>query len=342
MRADDRFDPSTRARVMVFPENKTQALRRRLQGGSLVVLGSVNLDYVIRQPRLPVPGETIFGRDLQRVAGGKGLNQALAAARAGADVAFLGRIGEDDAGEQLAEVLAAEGVDVRRLTADSATQTGIAQVSVLDGGDNAIVVIPGANDSDEWAAEDASLVASASALVTQLERPAALVRVALASARRDGVVTILTPAPVSEQATELLPLVDVLLLNEHEAHQLASAPDGHTAASKLSEICGLVIMTRGPKSTLVAQEGAIIHEQPSRPTNVVDTTGAGDCFAGTLTARLAVGDDFMVALRAATVAASLSVGRAGAAASMPSWQDVLAADGDLAHATTGDGSGVEP
>lgn len=295
--------------------------------GPVVVLGSVNQDLVFRQPRLPVPGETIFGREFEKVPGGKGLNQAIAAARAGAQVAFLGRVGNDDDGVQLSRLIAGEGIDVRRLTSDSQRPTGLAQVAVLDDGDNAIVVIAGANDSNVWHEQDEALVARASVLVTQLERPGDLVHVALETARRSGAVTVLTPAPVSDDAKRLLPLVDILMLNEHEATELTRIPDGGGAARRLSEICELVIMTRGAASTLVAQRGALVHEQPARDIDVVDTTGAGDCFAGTAIARLAVGDSLPSALRVATVAASLSVGRVGASRSMPSWAEVLEADG---------------
>jgi ribokinase len=294
--------------------------------GPLAVLGSANMDFVTRQQRLPKPGETIFGREFDRVPGGKGLNQAVAAARAGGAVAFLGSVGDDDMGAQLTQLLLAEGVDVRRLTSESSRSTGIAQVSVLDDGENAIVVIAGANESDNWAREDEVLVSTSSALVSQLERPAALVRVALETARRHGVITVLTPAPVSAEARELLPLVDILLLNEHEARELAHEPNSGAAAEQLSRICRLVILTRGPASTLVAREGVVVYEQSARPTTVVDTTGAGDCFAGTLLARLAVGDQLEEALRIATIAASLSVGRAGASPSMPTWTDLLEAD----------------
>lgn len=293
--------------------------------GHIAVLGSANMDFVTRQQRLPKPGETIFGREFEQVPGGKGLNQAIAAARAGGSVAFLGRVGHDDMGAGLTRLLEEEGIDVGRLTPDPKRPTGIAQVSVLDDGDNAIVVISGANDSDEWDAEDEALLSASSALVTQLERPAHLVRIALASARRSGVITILTPAPVSAEATQLLPLVDILLLNEHEASELAQTDDGAVAAARLSEICRLVVLTRGSASTLVASAGAVVHEQPVRQTTVVDTTGAGDCFAGTLVARLVMGDALEDALGSATVAASLSVSRAGASRSMPTWDEVVEA-----------------
>lgn len=295
--------------------------------GRIVVLGSANLDLVFHQERLPAPGETIFGQSLDRVPGGKGLNQAIAMTRAGGEVAFIGCVGDDDEGAQLSRLMADEGVDVHRLTQHPQLGTGIAQVAVLDDGDNAIVVIAGANGSDEWDGADEALVASAAALVTQLERPPQLVRIALEAAREHGVVTVLTPAPVSEDAKSLLPLVDILLLNEHEAKQLAGLAEAAAAARTLSDICPLVIMTRGQRSTLVAREGSLVHEQATRVSRVVDTTGAGDCFAGTVIARLAAGDGLEEALRIATVAASLSVGRPGASRSMPTWAEVLTADG---------------
>ncbi|GAB2850744.1 ribokinase [Microbacterium insulae] len=294
--------------------------------GPVAVLGSVNLDMVSRQERLPVPGETIFGHELQRVPGGKGLNQAVAAARSGAGVAFLGRVGADAEGTLLAGVLSSEGIDVDRLARDADRSTGVALVSVLDDGENAIVVMAGANGSEDWTLDDELVLADASALVTQLERPPTLVRRALESARRHALVTILTPAPVTEEAADLLPLVDLLLLNEHEATSLARVFDPIAAASRLSEICELVVMTRGATATCVARGGEVVMEVPSRPTVVVDTTGAGDCFAGTLIARLAAGDALPEALRWATTAASLSVARPGASSSMPQWDEVRAAD----------------
>jgi ribokinase len=291
--------------------------------GPLVVLGSVNMDFVTRQERLPRPGETIFGREFERVGGGKGLNQAVAAARAGGEVAFLGRVGDDDAGAALTALLADEGIDVGRVTVDPARPTGIAQVSVLDDGDNAIVVIAGANDSDDWDPADDALVSRAAVLVAQLERPPSLVKRAFETARRHGVATVLTPAPVSDEAVSLLPLVDVLVLNEHEAKALSGEADTADAAGRLSEICPLVLLTRGAASTLVATEGSVVHEEPARPVRVLDTTGAGDCFAGSVVARLAAGDGLDEVLRLATIAASLSVGRAGASRSMPTWAEVV-------------------
>ncbi|MFQ6171524.1 ribokinase [Oryzobacter sp. R7] len=292
-------------------------------GGTIAVVGSAKLDLVIRQERLPRPGETVLGRTFDRVPGGKGLNQAVAAARAGGRVAFLGRVGDDAEGRQLAQTLRPESVDTHRLITDPTRGTGIAQVSVLDGGENAIVVAAGANASSDWSPDDEALLTTAAAVVAQLERPVPLVRRAFEAARALGVFTVLTPAPVSADALALLPLVDLLLLNEHEARALAAQEDPLAAARSLSP-GRIVILTRGSASTLVAHEGALVHDEPARPAAAVDTTGAGDCFAGTLVARLASGDSFKAAIGAATVAASLSVARPGAAASMPTWVEIEA------------------
>lgn len=290
--------------------------------GVLVVLGSANVDLVMRQPRLAQPGETIAGHRFEPVPGGKGLNQAVAAARAGGRVAFLGRVGNDDMGRQLADFLRSEGVDVNGLVVEPRCPTGVAQVSVLDGGENAIVVAAGANASTHWSGRDEKLVTTAAAVIAQQERPEKLVRAAFEVARAHGVLTVLTPAPVSSGAHSLLPLVDILRLNEHEATELAGHSDATDAAQRLSRDQRLVVMTRGPASSIVAHNGAVVHREPARQASVVDTTGAGDCFAGTLVARLAAGDPPTSAIRSATVAASLSVGREGAAVAMPLWSEV--------------------
>lgn len=298
--------------------------------GALVVLGSANMDLVTRVSRLPAPGETISGRSFERTPGGKGLNQAVAAARAGARVAFAGCVGGDEMGERLIGLLADEGIDTAQVVVDGTASTGIALVAVLDGGENAIVVVPGANGSPRWDAGDAALMSGAAAVVAQLERPAALVRRAFEEARSRGVMTVLTPAPVTEEARGLLPLVDLLLLNGHEAVQLSGQGDPMAAAVQLSHVCPLVVMTRGSESTIAARGGAVVHEEPARRVDVVDTTGAGDCFAGNLVARLSTGEPLADALRSATIAASLSVGRSGASRAMPHLAEVRAVEASLA------------
>src|SRR4051794_34531453 len=162
----------------------------------IIVLGSANMDLVVRQPRLPGPGETMFGTSFSTVPGGKGLNQAVAAARAGGDVAFLGAVGRDAFGDELRACLTREGVDVAGLV-DVDSPTGIAQISVVDGGENSIVVVSGANDAIT-SLDEAALagIDEGCYLVAQFERPIELVREALDFARRMAGTTVLTPAPV--------------------------------------------------------------------------------------------------------------------------------------------------
>ncbi len=287
-----------------------------------MVLGSANLDFVVRQPRIPEPGETMFGSSFTTVAGGKGLNQAIAAARAGGDVLFSGAVGRDPFGAQLRDVLTADGVDVD-LLADVDTPTGTAHISVLDGGENSIVVVPGANHAVDTLDESTeAALATAGYLVAQLERPMALVEQAFAVARDAGIRTVLTPAPVQDIAPALLRMTDILVPNAGEACALAGTDDEVDAAIRLSRQAGLVIMTRGSRGALVARAGVVEHEIAPRPVTAIDTTGAGDTFVGVLVARLSLGSDLPTALAAATVGASIAVTRPGASSSMPTWDEI--------------------
>jgi ribokinase len=291
---------------------------------AIVVLGSANMDLVVRQPRLPRPGETMFGSDFSTVPGGKGLNQAVAAARAGGDVGFLGAVGSDAFGEALRRCLHEEGVDTGGL-ADVDAPTGTAHIAVLDDGENAIVVVSGANAAITGLDDDAKRrIEDASYLVAQFERPVELVSEAFVVARGMGIRTVLTPAPVQPIDHALLQLVDVLIPNAQEACELAGVTDETEAALALSRTAGLVVMTRGSRGALVAREGTIVAEVPARTVKAVDTTGAGDTFAGVLVAWLASGAELEAALDAATVAASISVTRPGATTSMPTWDEIAA------------------
>ena len=291
---------------------------------SIVVLGSANMDLVVRQPRLPEPGETIFGSAYSAVPGGKGLNQAVAAARAGGDVAFVGAVGHDAFGAQLRATLVADGIDVARLV-EVDVETGTAHIAVMDGGENSIVVVPGANAAlTALSADDTAPIERAGYLLAQFERPLDLVADALALAKRRGVTTVLTPAPVQEVPAGLLELVDILVPNAIEARQLAGLADEIAAALALSA-GRLVVMTRGGDGVLVARDGEVLHDLPARRVEPVDTTGAGDTFTGVLVARLSRGDDLPTALAAAGVGASISVTRAGATTSMPEWAEIAAA-----------------
>lgn len=288
----------------------------------IVVLGSANMDLVVRQPRLPEPGETMFGSSFTTVAGGKGLNQAVAAARVGGEVAFLGAVGRDAFGAELRRVLAEAGVDVTGIVETDAA-SGTAHISVLDGGENAIVVVPDANGV-ELPLDDAAkaLIASAGYLVVQFERPMPLVAEAIAYARSQGVTTVVTPAPVMPLPEGLLENVDILVPNAGEARELAGVSDETEAALVLSRTVGTVVVTRGSRGALVARDGAVVAEVPVHRVDPVDTTGAGDTFTGVFVARLAAGDAEFDALRAASVAAAIATTRAGASSSMPVWSEV--------------------
>jgi ribokinase len=292
--------------------------------GNVVVAGSANLDLVVRQPRRAEPGETMFGSDFHSGPGGKGLNQAVAAARAGAEVAFVGAVGRDAFGDRLRGDLEREGIDTAGLRTVDAP-TGIAAISVTDDGENTIVVVSGANAVDDLSAADRAAIDGASVLVVQLERPLAYVRAALEQARAAGVRSILTPAPVVDGAADLVALADVLVPNEGEAAALSGESDAVAAATRLSSGGGTVIVTRGSKGAVVATAGRVVGEVAPRPARVVDTTGAGDTFVGVLAAGLAAGADLDAALADASVAASLAVERPGAAEAMPTAAEIAAA-----------------
>lgn len=256
--------------------------------------------------------------------GGKGLNQAVAAARAGGNVAFIGAIGRDPFGARLRAALSEDGIDVERLRLTDAP-TGTAHVAVLDGGENSIVVVPGANgehlrlDDDELQS-----ISSASFVVAQLERPVQLIEEAFARARASGATTVLTPAPADAMTRSLLELSDVLIPNAGEARVLSGRADDISAARVLSETVPMVVVTRGAGGVIVARGGEVLLDVPARTVQAVDTTGAGDTFAGVFVARLSTGASVGEAVQAATIAASLTVTRHGAAVSMPRWREIRA------------------
>ncbi|MBA3604610.1 MAG: ribokinase, partial [Acidimicrobiia bacterium] len=270
------------------------------------VVGSANLDLVATADRLPGPGETVLGVDFREHPGGKGLNQAVAAARAGGRVAFVGTVGRDDAGTQLRAVLGAESIDVEALDDVDGTPTGRALIVVDRRGENSIVVVPGAN-----AATVAPHVAAARVLLTQLEVPLPAVAAAVGAARRAGTTTILNPAPASAGGLDpaLLSAVDIIVPNEHEVQLLGGVE--HLRALGV----GAVIVTRGAHGVDVSSAGGRWH-QPAFPVDVVDTTAAGDAFCGALAARLAAGHELRAAVCWAAAAGALATTVAGAVPSL--------------------------
>jgi ribokinase len=287
----------------------------------IAVLGSANMDLVVTVDRAPGRGETVTGRSYDTVPGGKGANQALAAARAGGEVAFLGAVGDDDFGRRITALLTESGVDVSGLVV-SDEPTGTAHITVDGDGDNSIVVVPGANGTvTELTDAHRAAIDGAELLLMQLELPLELVTAAAVYARSTGVRVVLTPAPAVPLPEELLDAVDLLVPNEHEAALLAGVGDPVTAARSLAARGGDVVVTLGAKGA-VRVAGDTTTEVAAFAVAAVDTTAAGDTFAGVLAVGLAEGLDWPDALRRASAAAAMSVQRPGASSSMPSRAEI--------------------
>ncbi len=291
---------------------------------NLAVVGSLNMDLVVRTPHLPRPGETILGRDFMIAPGGKGANQTVAAAKLGATVHMIGRVGGDDFGRALRQNLRAAGADDAHLFIEDAAASGIAMIEVDDSGQNTIVVAPGANAHVTRADVDAarSIIAASQAVIAQLEIPLDTVWYALETARAAKVVTILNPAPAQPLSTELLSLVDLLVPNETEAAQLTGVEvndeaDVEQAARQLHERgARVVVITLGARGALALDEDRVWRVPPFR-VNAIDTTAAGDAFVGALATAYAAQRDLDAALREASAAGALAATRFGAQPSMP-------------------------
>ena len=292
----------------------------------VVVVGSSNTDLVINAPRLPAPGETVAGGPLLRYGGGKGANQAVAAARAGARVTFVGARGDDDFGTAATAALLWDKIDVAHFTVRRGTGSGVALIIV--GGatrENQITSARSANDLLRPAdvARASTAIANAGAVVAQLEIPFPAVAKAAALARRYGVPFILNPAPVRKLPASLLRQVSILVPNEHEAALLTGQRDPRRAAKKLlADGCGAVVITLGAKGALIA-DGREMSILPAPRVTPVDTVGAGDCFTGWLAAGIAEGFTLAAAAARAITAAAISVTRPGAQPSMPKRSEVL-------------------
>ncbi len=297
----------------------------------IVVVGSINRDLVARVPQLPRPGETVLGTAFHEVPGGKGANQAVAAARLGADVTMIGRVGDDAFGERLLKSLRLHGVRTDAVQSTADCPTGLALIGVDDTGQNAITVIGGANQRlspDDVQAHQAA-IAHAHALLVQLEVPLATVTAAVAMARQHGVLTVLDPAPAPkvELPAELFD-VDVLSPNQAEAEELtgvtvASVADAFHAARKLHERSARrVVIKLGDQGALASESGSEPVHVPAPRVHVVDTTAAGDAFTAALAWALLEGLSLAEATRFACAAGTLATTRPGAQDAMPSRQDV--------------------
>lgn len=292
---------------------------------TVTVVGSANLDLVYRVEQLPRPGETSLASGFVSNPGGKGNNQAIAAARAGASVTFVAAIGEDAAAEEVAKPLGAAGVT--RLLRRDQQPTGTAVIIVDSAAENSIVVNPGANGAlINLNADERVAIASADFLLMQLEIPNSTVFEAARIAAAAGTRVVLNAAPISDLPDGLLALVDILIVNEHEAASL-----GATSLDISGDIHAAIITTLGPDGARIDSAG-VSSTIPGSPVRAVDTTGAGDTFCGALVAALdealATGadplspDSLESAARFATAAAALSVTRPGAVPSIPTRQEI--------------------
>ena len=296
-----------------------------------IVVGSINRDVVAYVANHPRPGETVITSRGALFPGGKGVNQAVAIARSGGSVSFVGRIGNDGFGQDMQSFLTAEGIDISNIAVVKGAVTGLALITVDADGQNAITVLSGANQY--WG--DAVAMPAAMAgdcIVCQLEVPLAVVALAFQHGRTCGARTVLNAAPFQPLCADLLAATDILIVNELELTalsglkcSLAPVDFGHLnslTGEVLSRGPDLLVVTLGATGCFVHERGATGVFVPGLPVTAIDTTGAGDCFVGTLVAELLMGRATIAAARFANAAAALSVTRKGAASSLPSRHEV--------------------
>ena len=291
----------------------------------ILLFGSSNTDLVVVCDRLPEPGETLLGGDFHRTAGGKGANQAVAAARAGANVIFVGARGDDDFGALAAEGLRREKIDIRHFRIHKGVPSGIALI--LIGGEsreNVIAVAHSANDllSEASVQAVASEFAKSNAVVTQLEIPMSAVRTAAKLAYEARKPLVLNPAPARALPKSLLRLVHTITPNEHEAAILTGEPDPERAGQKLIQAgCRNAVVTLGAKGALLVNASGV-SQFPVAKVKPVDTVGAGDCFTGWLAAGIAEDLSMPDAITRAIRAAGIAITRPGAQDAMPRREEV--------------------
>jgi ribokinase len=296
----------------------------------IVVIGSINMDIVIHAERMPREGETMLGSQLKFFPGGKGANQAVAAARLGGETFMVGRVGQDSFGESLKAGLLENDINCDHVIVDEKAASGTALIVINPKGNNSILVAPGAAEhvSPADANEASGLIRGANALLMQFEIPLETVARAAEIAREYGVLTILDAGPAKECSPELLRAVDVVSPNETEAEVLigqaiADLPSAKKAAEAFLEMgVKALVLKLGEKGCLVAREGEITH-YPAFKVSPVDTTAAGDAFTAALAVELARGEPFERAARFANAAGALSTLQPGAQPSMPTRKDVL-------------------
>ncbi len=296
----------------------------------VIVMGSSNTDMVIQSEHIPAPGETILGGRFEMVSGGKGANQAVAAARLGAHVSFIGKVGSDVFGQQALKGLQADGINIEFTTVKDNCASGIALIMVDNQGENCISVASGANAeiSKEDIDQAGDQFITGNLLLTQLEVPVNIVEYTIQQAKDSGMKTILNPAPAAPLSDKLLAQIDIITPNQSEAELLTGIEVNNpetakaAASSLLNRGVGAVILTMGKQGAYVLGEG-LDEIVPALSVTAIDTTAAGDTFNGALACSLAEGNDLQSATRFATKAAAISVTRFGAQTSCPTLEEVL-------------------
>ncbi|MDQ6742916.1 MAG: ribokinase [Candidatus Dormibacteraeota bacterium] len=291
--------------------------------GRVAVLGSLNMDLVVRVEALPAPGQTVTGGELLTVPGGKGANQAVAAARLGARVRMVGRVGSDAHGEELIRGLVEDDVDVSAVIRDTHAPSGAALILVGSGGQNMIAVAPGANGrvGDEEVQALVEGLGSGDVVVMQLEIPLPAVVSAAEQARLAGARVLLNAAPSTTPADRAIPESDVLVVNEAEAADLTGTPvrdlvDAERAARRLGPSAAAVIVTMGGAGAVLCESGRSTRVAPM-VVDAVDATAAGDAFVGAVAMGLAAGWSLQESVRVGSAAGAAAAGRLGARSSLP-------------------------
>jgi ribokinase len=288
----------------------------------LGVIGSINMDMTITTDRIPGKGETIKGNDISYIPGGKGANQAVAAARLGANVAMFGCVGNDDTGRTLLNNLKMEGIQTGSIRGVDGVSTGIAIITVAEN-DNCILVIAGANSMVNIAYVDSIVneLLACDMVLLQHEIPQETVEYVIELCHRKGIMVVLNPAPARPVRREILEQIDFLTPNEHEAAIIFGSKI--STEELLRKYPQKLVITQGYRGVSVCKESGEVLLIPARKANVVDTTGAGDTLNGAFTVAIAEGKGIENALQFANVAASLSTEKFGAQGGMPSYEEVM-------------------
>ncbi|KAG4069406.1 hypothetical protein HA402_012259 [Bradysia odoriphaga] len=297
----------------------------------IVVVGSTNMDMVVKTSHIPVPGETVLGGSFFMNPGGKGANQAVTVARLGGEVHFISKVGNDVFGKQSSQLFEEEGINTFYVLSDDELPSGVALITVDDTGENSIVVASGANGNllPDDLKEALDIIAGAGFLLMQLEIPMETVRFVACYAASKGVRVILNPAPANTLSPDLLNCTDIITPNKKEAEMLSGikVTNIENAKKAAKAICNMgvknVVVTMGPLGAVICQEGKTL-VIPAQKVEAVDTTAAGDVFNGALAVALSEGKAFPEAVQFASMAAAISVTRMGAQSSIPYRNEFIA------------------